>query len=241
MKEWIYDEYKHCGVDYSSEQQAEEYDNRHQQFRNYEKEFHAMIDYLSLENTKDLSMIDLGCGTGATAVYAAKVFKKVYGIDVSGMMIKQAMEKAGKVNAGNIEFINAGFLTYTHKDEPVDLVITRAAFHHLPDFWKQVALLRMNSMLKTGSILYIFDVVFNFNAAEYESRIEGWVSDFEIKAGKNFRHEVETHIRDEYSTFGWILEGMIGQVGFRIEKSRSVDGFLTEYHCVKTGDVKFLQ
>jgi hypothetical protein len=39
--------------------------------------------------------------------------------------------------------------------------------HHLPDFWKQVTLLRMNRMLKTGGLLYIFDVVFDFAPEEY--------------------------------------------------------------------------
>lgn len=31
--------------------------------------------------------------------------------------------------------------------------MTRVALHHLPDFWKQVALLRMNAMLKMGGML----------------------------------------------------------------------------------------
>lgn len=239
MKNWIYDEHKHCGVDYSDAGQAENYDRQHRKFRDYEKEFHAMIEFLSLANTSGLSMIDLGCGTGATSIYAAKVFKKVYGIDVSGEMISRAESKAQKEHIRNIEFINSGFLTYTHKDEPADLIITRAAFHHLPDFWKQVALLKMNSMLKIGGILYIFDVVFNFSPKEYEREIDSWISGFELKAGKSFRHEVETHIRDEYSTFNWILEGMIERSGFKTVKSRTHDGFLTEYHCVKVEDIMF--
>ena len=237
MENWIYDEYRHCGVDYSDEKQAENYDNQHQKFRDYEKEFNAMIEFLSLGNTKDLSIIDLGCGTGATSIYAAKIFKKVYGIDVSDVMINQAKSKAEKEHISNIEFINAGFLTYTHKDEPVDLMITKAAFHHLPDFWKQVSLLKMNSMLKRGGILYIFDVVFNFNPLEYKVKINDWVSGFELKAGKKFKEEVETHIRDEYSTFNWILEGMIEKAGFKIEKSKTDDGFVTEYHCIKVEDI----
>ena len=237
MTNWVYDEFKHCGVDYSDEKQAENYDNQHQQFRDYEKEFNEMIEFLSLGNTNGLSIIDLGCGTGATSIYAAKSFRKVYGIDVSNEMINQAKSKAEKEQISNIEFINAGFLTYSHKDEPVDLLITKAAFHHLPDFWKQVSLLKMNKMLKKGGILYIFDVVFHFNAAEYKTKINDWISDFELKAGNKFKEDVETHIRDEYSTFNWILEGLIERAGFKIEKSRTNDGFLTEYHCIKVDDI----
>ncbi len=237
MTKWIYDEYKHCGVDYSNEKQAENYDTRHQKFRDFKKEFNAMVEFLSLKDTQNYSMIDLGCGTGAALIYAAKIFKKVYGIDVSDVMIKQAKKKAENEKIQNIEFINAGFLTYSHKDEPADLLITKMAFHHLPDFWKQVALFKMNRMLKNGGILYIFDVVFNFDAMEYETKINDWISGLELKAGEKFKEDIETHIKNEYSTFNWILEGMIQKAGFNIEKSRTGDGFITEYHCIKVDEV----
>ena len=33
-----------------------------------------MMEFLSLKNTKELTLIDLGCGTGATAVFARERF-----------------------------------------------------------------------------------------------------------------------------------------------------------------------
>ncbi|GAK59725.1 hypothetical protein U27_06710 [Candidatus Vecturithrix granuli] len=36
LDHWMYDEQKHCGVDYSNKKLAEHYDQQHQQFRNYE-------------------------------------------------------------------------------------------------------------------------------------------------------------------------------------------------------------
>jgi len=60
----MYDEYKHCGVDYSKATQAEEYDDQHQKFRDYEKEFKGMLEFLELQNTADQTVVDLGCGTG---------------------------------------------------------------------------------------------------------------------------------------------------------------------------------
>ncbi|HEX3019909.1 MAG TPA: methyltransferase domain-containing protein [Chitinispirillaceae bacterium] len=236
MNSWTYDEFKHCGVDYSDIKLAEKYDEQHQKFRNYEKEFNEMLDFLSLKNTEDLSMIDLGCGTGATSIFAAKRFKKVYGVDVSDAMIKQAKSKLTGKEPLNIEFHNAGFLSYKHEDEPVDLLITKAAFHHLPDFWKQIALLRMNEMIKSGGILYLFDVVFDFAPQNYQEKINGWISAFEKNVGKKFKEEIETHIRDEHSTFRWVLDTMIENAGFRIEKCRSTDGFVTEYCCIKYKD-----
>lgn len=238
MSNWMYDEYKHCGVDYSNEEHVNNYDGRHQSFRDYEKEFNDMVEFLCLKKTHELSVIDLGCGTGASLIYAKERFKKVYGVDVSDVMIQHAKRKVTDEANNNIEFVNAGFLSYKHKGEPVDLLITKFAFHHLPDFWKQIALLNMNKMIKKDGILYIFDVVFHLSPTEYKNVIDKWLSDFDKNTGVKFREEVETHIREEYSTFKWILDGMIERAGFRIENCRSKDGFITEYHCIKVNDME---
>lgn len=235
MNNWLYDEFKHSGVDYSMAKEAEIYDGQHQKFRDYEKEFKGMIEFLGLRNMSNKTVIDLGCGTGATSIFAAGLFKTVYAVDVSDVMIAKAKEKLDG-NANNIRFVNAGFLSYEHQGDPVDLVITKAAFHHLPDFWKQIALLRINGMVKMGGLLYIHDVVFQFEPEEYVGRINSWISMFESVAGEEFRSEVETHIRDEYSTFGWIMDGMLERAGFAVEKCRSEDEFVTEYACRKINE-----
>lgn len=238
MNKWLYNEFKHCGVDYSKAGQADVYDEQHQKFRNYETEFKGMTDFLGLHDMGNKTIIDLGCGTGAIAIFAADFFKTVYAVDVSDVMIEKAKKKLNK-NVHNLRFVNAGFLSYNHDGEPADLVVTKAAYHHLPDFWKQIALLRMNRMLKMGGLLYIHDIVFQFDPQEYESRINAWISRFEEVAGEEFRLEVETHIRDEYSTFGWILKGMLEKAGFAVEKCRSVDGFITEYACRKVSELSY--
>ena len=147
---------------------------------------------------KNMTLIDLGCGTGSTSIFASKHFKRIYAVDISNVMINQAKRKTENENIGNIEFINSGFLNYRHKSGPVDLVITKAAFHHLPDFWKQIALLNINKMLKPGGIFYIFDIVFHFQPAEYITKINGLISGFEKAAGSEFKKEAEIHIRDEF-------------------------------------------
>lgn len=236
MNKWIYDEFKHCGVDYSKAKEAENYDEQHQKFRDYEKEFRGMMDFLELRNTDNMTIIDLGCGTGAISILAADMFKKVYAVDVSKEMIEKAKKKLIG-NSKNIRFVNSGFLSYVHDGEPVDLVVTKTAFHHLPDFWKQVALLRINAMLKMGGLLYIHDVVFQFDPQEYIIKINSWISKLEEVAGPEFRPDVETHIRDEYSTFGWIMNGLLENAGFAVEKCTSADDFVTEYACRKVHEL----
>jgi putative AdoMet-dependent methyltransferase len=233
---WTYNEFKHCGVDYSDTNQAAAYDKKHNKFRDYEKEVSYLINELALQNSKNLTLIDLGCGTGAFSAYASKYFKKIYAVDVSEAMIGQAKQKSG-TQSKNITFINSGFLSYEHTEEPVDIVISSAALHHLPDFWKQIALMRINRMLKLQGIFYLFDIVFQFEPNDYKRKINGYISDFVKKAGTDFKSEVEIHIRDEFSTFDWIMKGLITNAGFKIERSRSNDGFQTEYVCVKEHDV----
>jgi len=239
MSKWMYNEFKHCGVDYSDEKQAEGYDSLHRTFRNYEKEFGDMLDFIGVLNTQEMSIIDLGCGTGASTFFASNKFKEVFAVDVSDAMITQARKKATVDNVKNVEFIVGGFLSYRHTSNAVDVIIIKHALHHLPDFWKQIALYRMNKMLKIDGILYICDVAFNLGPDNYKAKIDNWIAGFEAFAGKKLCAEVETHIRDEFSTFNWILEGMVARAGFSIEKNRSPDGFVAEYVCRKSKEIEY--
>ena len=236
MKAWLYDEFKHCGVDYSKAEQARIYDERHQKFRDFRKEFTGMMDYLGMRDPEKRTVVDLGCGTGTVAAYAAEVFEVVYAVDVSEAMLEQAQIKAGG-RFKNLFFVRGGFLTYAHAAAPVDLVITKAALHHLPDIWKQIALRRINRLLNSGGQFYLHDVVFQFDPADYATRIDAWIGGLAQVAGDTFRRDVEAHIRSEYSTFDWILRGLLERAGFAVEKSRSDDGFMSEYVCRKVRDL----
>lgn len=238
MTNWIYNESKHCGVDYSDAKIAENYDSLHQQFRNYAEEFTDMLDFLELTNTNEMSLIDMGCGTGASSILAAKNFRRVFAIDISEAMILKARTKAISENIENIEFHIGGFLNYKHKYQTADIILTKHAFHHLPDFWKQIALFRMNKMLTLNGIFYLCDVAFTLDSNDYKTKIDNWVAGFGKNADTEFRAEVETHIREEFSTFNWILEGMFKRAGFLIEKIRSYDGFVTEYLCRKVNEIE---
>ena len=233
---WKYDEFKHCGVDYASAEEVAVYDTRHQQFRNYKKEVENFIAELSAENSKQLSLIDLGCGTGAFSINASQYFKKIYAVDVSDMMLQVARDKAEKQSILNISFINAGFLTYRHKEEPADILLSRFAFHHLPDFWKQEALLNMNRMLKPDGLFYLYDVIFNFEPEQSEPSINAWRESFTPKVSPEFIKEFDTHIRDEYSTYSWIMDSMLERAGFCVEKKATDDNISMMYVCRKFTD-----
>jgi len=229
---WQYDEMKHCGVDYSNRAQVEVYDKRHQRFRDYESEARAIIDGLGLGT--DETVIDIGCGTGAFTLYAAKSCKKFYAVDVSKAMLDYTSQKAQKAELDNIEFCHGGFLTYEHCAEPVDAIVSGAALHHLPDFWKLIALRRLAAILKPDGKFYLGDVVFSFDIANYKPAMDEWVKSMAQNVGPEFVAEAETHFREEYSTSDWIMEGLLGRAGFEIEHSDYKDSFLASYLCTKS-------
>lgn len=154
-------------------------------------------------------------------------------------MISAMRARAAERRAANFECIQAGFLTYEHRGTPADFVYSRNALHHLPDFWKGVALTRIAAILRPGGILRLRDLVFAFEPDEAESRIGAW---FETAAETSLegwtREELEVHVREEHSTFSWIFEGMIERAGFALEEA-SYDslGTFGAYLCVKRGAV----
>lgn len=94
-----------------------------------------------------------------------------------------------------IEFHRAGFLTFSPGEESVDFIVSGFALHHLPDFWKQVALVRLAGMLRPGGRLYLRDVAFSFPPAEYERAISGRIEHKPRVTGFS-RGEFETQLRE---------------------------------------------
>lgn len=228
---WLYDETKHCGVDFSDPELVAIYDSNHQKFRDYEKGAAYIAQALNLNNEQ--SVIDMGAGTGAFALYAAKYCKQIYAVDISKVMLDYAKQKAEKMGVKNVIFCHGGFLTYEHKDEPVDAFISVAVLHHLPDFWKLIGLKRAFNMIKTGGKFYLFDVTFPSEIDNYENIFDGWVESQEKQINKDFGREVEITIRDEYVTFDWIMEGLLERAGFKIDNISVVSGFGSIYICKK--------
>jgi len=91
---WTYDETMPAGVDYRDVAEAQQYDDMHQRFRDYEKAPEMIVKRLGL--APDSTVIDMGAGTGAFAVSAAKYCKRVYAVDVSEAMLALCQAKLKK-------------------------------------------------------------------------------------------------------------------------------------------------
>lgn len=177
------------------------------------------------------TVLDLGAGTGQFALAVAPICARVVAAPVSPVMRERLSRKVEASGHGNIDCVSAGFLTYEHSGEPVDFAYSRLALHHLPDLWKVMALARLGRLMRPGAVLRLWDVVYSFQPAEAEERIEAWCATGGSAAESDWtRAELEEHVRDEHSTFTWLLEPAIERAGFRIEDAEySPDGIFARY------------
>jgi Methyltransferase domain len=182
------------------------------------------------------TLIDFGGGTGTFAVAAASVCKRVIAVDVSAPMLDAIRKKAAASGAANIDCVQAGFLGYRHEGPAPDFIYTRNALHHLPDFWKGVALTRLAGLLPREGILQLRDLVFSFDLSQAETGIANWLQTCAADRSEEgwTRAELESHLRDEYSTFTWLLEPMIARAGFEIlNADYGPAGAYANYLCAK--------
>ncbi|MDQ3399008.1 MAG: methyltransferase domain-containing protein [Deinococcota bacterium] len=189
----------------------------------------ALLKELGLGRHSEL--VDIGAGTGQFTLAAASACARVVAVDVSPVMLAALEAKVRASGLTNVEVVQSGFLSYEHRGRQADFIYSRYALHHLPDFWKAMALHRLRSVIRPGGVLRLWDVVYNFDPGEAEDRLERWCAtggrDVE---GDWSRAELEEHVRDEHSTFTWLLEPMIERGGFRIEDAEySPDGIFAKY------------
>jgi len=177
------------------------------------------------------TLIDFGAGTGTLVVAAASICKRVIAVDVSPAMID-----AIRAKTTNVECVQAGFLSYEHTGEAPDFIYTRNALHHLPDFWKGIALSRTAALLAPGGTFQLRDLAFSFRLSDAAEGVERWLQSSAADSPEEgwTREELEAHLREEYSTFTWLLEPLIEAAGLKIDAADYArTGAYANYICVK--------
>jgi SAM-dependent methyltransferase len=174
------------------------------------------------------TVVDFGAGTGSFARALSPHVARVVCVDISGAMV-------GAMLAHGFEAVRAGFLTYEHQGEAPDAVYTRNALHHLPDFWKVIALDRIARMIRPGGVFRLRDLAYSFDPAETDDAVRAWLRDApEDPATGWTARELANHVRGEHSTFTWLLESMLERVGFEIrDRWQSQDRMYAAYTCLR--------
>lgn len=223
---WELDELRTAGRENFDEAHVERYDQKEDAQAAAEV---ALLRGLGLSAAS--TVLEFGPGTGQFTLAAAGVCGRVIAVDVSPVMLTRLRAKIANAGVTNVDVVHAGFLSYQHVGAPVDVVYSRYALHHLPDFWKALAFQRIRRLLRPKGVFRLWDVVYSFDVADAQTRIEAWMASFAGSMDEGWdRSELEEHIRDEHSTFTWLLEPMMERAGFAIEQRElSEDGFFAQY------------
>lgn len=228
--QWQYDETVSLVTDFFNENEVRDYDRRMACLRDINREMEGIIEDLGI--TEDFVVWEIGTGTGECALALSRVCAQVYATDISGTMLEYAGRKAESEKRENIRFEVGGFLSGFTPPAPVDSVVSQLAMHHIPDFWKSRALTRIAGALKPGGRFFLRDAVFPSDIEDYDSYIRDAVREMREKAGEEMSRKMIQHIKREYSTLDWILEGMMERSGLKIIK-RERRGFIAAYVCEK--------
>lgn len=113
----------------------------------YEKKLEMTRQYL----TPDTKLMEIGCGTGSTAIIHAPVVKEVYAIDISSKMIEIANQKATAKNIHNITFEAAAIDELNIQFESFDVVLALNILHLVEN--PRDVIERMYNILKPGGVL----------------------------------------------------------------------------------------
>src|SRR5690349_22404604 len=204
-RDWYYNQRGRIGLDTAV---ASIYD------RHDDSDLRARAALAMLGVQKGWRVADIGCGNGVLATEAALMGAEVDAIDISPAMLALA-EVYARDRRAAVRTQSAGLLSFAYQPNSYDLIVSEFTLHHLPDFWKAVAMARIFAALKPGANFYLRDIVFVSMPDGSDRSVEQW-ADSNTKNHDFARDSIVTHMRDEYSTFGWVMERMLTEVGFHL-------------------------
>lgn len=209
---WAFDEAAHAGPEHLDPGYVARYD------RKSATDPAADVEVLLAAGVGPSSVVvDLGAGTGTFVAAIAPRCGEVVAVDVSAPMLAATQARCEQLGFRNVRCVEAGFLSYVHEGRPADAVYSRNALHHLPDFWKAVALARVAELLAPGGVFRLRDLVYSFDPGDAEAVLERWFAGASDTTEVGWtRAELEEHVRTEYSPYSWALEAMLERAGFEI-------------------------
>ena len=231
VPEWFFDEHQQAGEEHLDPDQVARYDEKIPFDPSDEIEL-LQKHGLSTEDT----VIDFANGTGEFPLAIAEYCDRVVAVGVSETMLEKARGKVEASEAGNIELVHSGIVSYNHEREPASFVFSKNAFYHLPDFWKVEALKTVGEPLESGGIFRLRDLVYSFKPADSHENIEAWLDGMEPTLFTD--EELNNHFRKDFSTNDFLMEPMLEQAGFKILDASYRQGFYASYTCKWHGDSK---
>ena len=93
----------------------------------------------------------------------------------------------------------------------------------------------MARLLRRGGVLRLSDIVYSFEPEEAGAAVEAWLGTAPENETTGWTAaELAAHVRNEYSTFTWLLEPILEHAGFEIcDRWTSENRFYAAYTCLR--------
>ncbi len=98
--------------------------------------------------------LDIGCGTGADAVFMAKLGLTVIGLDLSAVALELAEERCRAAGV-DVHWLTGDALKIPVASESVDLATDRGCLHHIPDAERAQYASEVFRVLRPGGIFVV--------------------------------------------------------------------------------------
>lgn len=98
----------------------------------------------------DMEVLEIGCGTGSTAIAHAPYVRHIRATDISKKMIEIAKGKAAAAGVQNVSFECSAVEDLDVASESIDAVLAHSLLHLLED--KEAVIERIHDMLRPGGI-----------------------------------------------------------------------------------------
>ena len=128
-----------------------EYDATMREYIEGFQEFYSSIAAAVPETDAELSILDIGCGTGLelSAVFQRAPHALITGVDLSGEMLNVLRDKYTDY-LNQITLIQESYVTFSYGKAAYDFVISAITAHHLLPESKQVLYQKIRQALKPG-------------------------------------------------------------------------------------------
>jgi ubiquinone/menaquinone biosynthesis C-methylase UbiE len=112
----------------------------------YQRKLKVTQDYLTL----DMEVLEIGCGTGTTALIHAPFVKHITGIDISRNMLEIARAKAESGNVKNVTFQQSSVDGLEMPDASYDVIMGHSILHLVEN--REAVIAKVHRMLKPGGV-----------------------------------------------------------------------------------------
>ena len=121
--------------------------------------FDDRVTGLSIEKLlpRDLTLADVGCGTGSLTFELARFARKVIGVDLSREMLRRARAIAKERKLGNVEFRQGDALEVPLPSRSVDAAFCVMVLHFVPDPARAIA--NLCRITRLGGPIILVDLV----------------------------------------------------------------------------------